>query len=155
MIVGRTAVGVREVLDEGELTLREGLSGDNWSTRGSQLTVDGTSHPEMQINVMNARAIALVAQDRARWPLAGGQLFIDLDLSEENLPPGTRLSLGSAIIEITAIPHTGCKKFVERFGKDAVVFVNSEVGKQLHLRGINAKVVCPGSIRVGDAVRKV
>lgn len=155
MIVRRPGVGEREVLQEGELTLRDGLVGDNWATRGCPLTADGTSHPEMQLNIMNARVIALVAQARARWPLAGDQLYIDLDLSSDNLPPGSRLSLGTAIIEVTPVPHNGCKKFVVRFGKDAVAFVNSEVGKRLHLRGINAKVTCPGVIRVGDMVRKV
>lgn len=155
LIVRRPAVGGREVLEEGELTLREGLVGDNWATRGCPLTDDGAAHPEMQLNLMNARAIALVAQHQARWPLAGDQLYIDLDLSAENVPPGSRLAIGTSIVEITAVPHNGCKKFVERFGKDAVVFVNSEVGKQLHLRGVNARVFRPGVIRVGDLVRKV
>src|SRR5207247_88617 len=134
--------------------LREGLVEDNWRTRGSSRTVDGSSHPEMQLNLMNARVIALVAQERERWPLAGDQLYLDLDLSSENLPPGTRLALGSAVIEVTAEPHTGCQKFVARFGREAMQFVNSPVGRQLNLRGINAKVVQPGVIRVGDVARK-
>jgi MOSC domain-containing protein YiiM len=96
-----------------------------------------------------------VAQDEARWQLAGDQLYMDLDLSEENLPPGTRLALGSAVLEVTPIPHTGCKKFVSRFGMDAMEFVNSPEGKRLHLRGIYVKVVQPGKIRVGDVARKV
>jgi hypothetical protein len=154
LIVRRPAVGAREVLTEGELTLRDGLVGDNWATRGSPLTADGAAHPEMQLNIMNARVVALVAQDRARWSLAGDELFMDLDLSEENLPPGTRLACGSAIVEVTAVPHTGCKKFVQRFGLDAMRFVNSPLGKQLRLRGLNAKVVQPGVIHVGDVVRK-
>jgi ketosteroid isomerase-like protein len=104
---------------------------------------------------MNSRAAALVAQDDQRWPLAGDQLFLDLDLSADNLPSGTRLALGSAVIEVTALPHTGCKKFVSHFGVDAMKFVNSPVGKQLNLRGINAKVVRPGKIRVGDLARKI
>jgi len=154
LIVRRPAVGVREVVVEGELSLKAGLVGDNWATRGCPLTADGSANPEMQINVMNARVIALVAQDRARWQLAGDELYLDLDLSEENLPPGARLVLGSAVIEVTAQPHTGCKKFVERFGIDAVRFVNSPTGRRLRLRGLNAKVVQPGVIRVGDVVRK-
>ncbi|MBK8050652.1 MAG: hypothetical protein IPK16_28245 [Anaerolineales bacterium] len=109
----------------------------------------------MQLNVINARAIALVAQDPDRWPLAGDQLYVDLDLSEENLPPGTQLAIGSAVIEVTAQPHTGCQKFVARFGLDAMKFVNSPLGRQLHLRGINARVVLPGLIRTGDPVRKI
>jgi hypothetical protein len=154
LIVRRPAVDEREVLDEGELDLRVGLVGDTWRDRPSSRTSDATPHPEMQLNIMNSRAIALVAQDRDRWPLAGDQLFIDLDLGAENLPPGTRLAVGSAIIEVTAIPHNGCKKFRARFGADAMKFVNSPLGKELHLRGINAKVILPGVIQVGDLVSK-
>ena len=155
LIVRRPRVEEREVLEEGRLDLVEGLVGDNWRTRGSSRTADGSAHPDMQLNIMNARVIALLAPERERWQLAGDQLFLDLDLSDENLPPGTRLALGSAIIEVTAQPHNGCKKFAERFGKDAVVFVNSPLGKRLHMRGINAKVVQGGEIRVGDRARKL
>lgn len=155
MIVRRPAVGEREVLQTGELDLVQGLVGDTWKVRSSSRTADGTAHPDMQLNVMNARAIALVAQTQERWPLAGDQLFVDLDLSEANLPAGTRLALGSAVIEVTDQPHTGCQKFVARFGLDAMKFVNSPVGKELHLRGINARVVQPGTIRVGDVVKKI
>lgn len=155
LIVRRPQIDAREVLEVGELNRAEGLAGDTWGTRGSSRTADGSSHPDMQLNIMNARAVALVAQGRERWPLAGDQLYIDMDLSDENLPAGTRLALGSAVIEVTAQPHTGCQKFVSRFGPDAMKFVNSPVGKQLHLRGINARVVRPGVIRVGDAVKKV
>jgi len=154
LIVRRPRVGEREVLQQAELDLVEGLVGDSWKTRGSSRTSDGSSHPDMQLNVMNARVIALVAQEKGRWPLAGDQLFIDMDLSDANLPPGTRLALGSAVIEITDQPHTGCKKFLARFGLDALQFVNSAAGRELHLRGLNAKVVQPGVIRVGDVVRK-
>jgi MOSC domain-containing protein YiiM len=80
---------------------------------------------------------------------------LDKPLSKENLPPGTKLALGSAVIEVTAEPHTGCKKFVERFGVEAMKFVNSPVGRELCLRGINAKVVQPGVIRVGDRAKKL
>ena len=155
MIVRRPQTGEREILEAGELDLIEGLAGDNWKTRGSSLTADGSAHPDMQLNIMNSRVIALVAQNKERWHLAGDQLFIDLDLSAENLPPGTRLAVGSSIIEITAVPHTGCQKFVTRFGTDAMKFVNSSIGRQLHLRGINAKVVQPGVICVGDVVKKI
>jgi hypothetical protein len=155
LIVRRPRIGEREVLQEAELDLAEGLVGDNWRTRGSSRTPNGSSHPDMQINIMSARVIALVAQIPNRWPLAGDQLLLDLDLSAANLPPETRLALGSAVLEVTDQPHTGCKKFVERFGADALKFVNSPLGRQLHLRGINARVVQPGVIRVGDLVRKV
>lgn len=154
LIVRRPAVDGREVLDVGQLALDEGLVGDTWRTRGSSRTADGTAHPEMQLNIINARAIALIAPDAARRPLAGDQLHVDLDLSEANLPPGTRLAIGSAIIEVTAQPHTGCQKFRARFGTDAFKFVNSPAGMALHLRGINARVVQGGTIRIGDSVRK-
>ena len=155
LIVRRPGVDAREVLEEGELHPSEGLVGDSWKFRGSSRMPDGSAHPDMQLNIMNARAIALVAQDKDRWQLAGDQLFIDLDLSAENLPAGTQLAVGSAVIQVSPQPHTGCQKFVARFGLDAVKFVNSDVGKELHLRGINAKVIQSGIIRAGDLVRKI
>jgi hypothetical protein len=155
MIVRRPRTGEREVLTEGELDPVAGLVGDTWRTRGSPRTPDGSSHPGMQLNIMNSRVIALVAQNRDRWQLAGDQLFVDMDLSAENVPPGTRLALGSAIIEVTALPHTGCHKFVARFGSDAGRFVNSPVRRQLQLRGVNARVVQRGTIRIGDVTRKL
>lgn len=155
LIVRRPAVDAREALQEGELDLVEGLVGDTWSQRGSSRSADGRAHPEMQLNVMNARAAALVAQHPDRWALAGDQLYVDFDLSGENLPAGTRLAIGEAVIEVTPQPHTGCNKFVSRFGLDAMKFVNSPVGRALNLRGINARVVQPGTIRVGDVVRRL
>lgn len=155
LIVRRPATNKREVLEECELHTADGLVGDSWKTRRSSRTPDGSAHPDMQLNIMNARAIALVAQGKDRWPLAGDQLYIDMDISAENMPPGTRLALGSAVIEVTAEPHNGCKKFVARFGLDAMKFVNSAVGKQLHLRGINARVIQSGVIRVGCVVKKI
>lgn len=155
LIVRRPAVGAREVLDVARLDIAEGLVGDTWKERSSSRTPDGQPHPDMQLNIMNARAIDLVALTKERWPLSGDQLFIDIDLSDANLPAGTRLELGSAVIEVTNQPHIGCAKFAARFGKDAFMFVNSPVGTELHLRGINARVVQPGEIRVGDVVRKL
>lgn len=154
LIVRRPRVDAREVLEEGRLDPARGLVGDSWETRGSSRSGTGSAHPDMQLNIMNARAIALVAQSPDRWALAGDQLYIDLDLSADNLPPGTRLTLGSAVIEVTEQPHTGCGKFAARFGVDAVKFVNSPEGKKLRLRGLNAKVAVPGVIRVGDVAKK-
>lgn len=152
LIVRRPEVNEREVLDVGRLDPAEGLVGDSWSRRGNGF--DKPS-PDRQLNIMNARAAALVAQGSARRQLAGDQLFLDLDLSGENLPAGTRLSIGSAVIEVTSPPHTGCAKFVSRFGLDAMKFVNSPLGRELNLRGICAKVVQAGEIRTGDVVRKL
>lgn len=155
LIVRRPQVDEREVLNEGELDLHRGLAGDSWTSRRSSRTTDGSPHPDMQLNIMNSRVIALLAGERDRWELAGDQLFIDLDLSADNLPSGTQLAIGSAVVEVTPPPHLGCHKFVARFGLDAMKFVNSTLGRELHLRGINAKVITPGSVRVGDAVRKL
>jgi len=155
LIVRRPEVDQREVLDEAELDTTLGLIGDNWKVRGSKRTPDGSSHPEMQINIMNSRVTALVAQERERWPLAGDQLYIDMDLSKENLPAGSRIAVGSAVLEVSPLPHTGCKKFVARFGVEAMEFVNSELGKLLCLRGINAKIIQGGTVRVGETAKKI
>ncbi len=155
MIVRRPDVDERESLQEGELSCDDGLVGDNWKVRGSSRTDDGTSHPDMQITIINSRFLRLVAPDSDQRPLVGDQLAVDLDLSESNLPAGTRLSLGEAVLEVTDQPHTGCKKFNARFGVDALRFVNSEVGRDLRLRGINARVVTPGLIQVGERVTKL
>src|SRR6185369_16847478 len=155
LIVRRPRVDEREVVEEAELDPVKGLIGDSWCFRGSSKTADGGPHPEMQINIMNARVTALVAQERERWSLAGDQLYIDMDLSKHNLPAGTRLEIGSAVLEVTALPHTGCYKFVSRFGVDAMKFVNSAVGKELCLRGINAKVVQAGVVRLGSTAKKI
>lgn len=152
LIVRRPAVNKREVIENGVLQIENGLVGDNWLTRGSLRTDNGLGHPEMQLNLMNYRFGLLIAGSRERVPLAGDQLFVDLDLSEDNVPAGTRLSIGEAVIEVTTIPHLGCKKFVERFGIDAMKFANSDFGRKHHLRGINAKVIRSGSIKTGDMI---
>ena len=154
LIVARPAQSERTILDSGELDLFGGLAGDNWKTRGSRRTADGTAHPDMQLTIMNVRVALLVAQTPERRTLAGDQLYIDLDLCAENLPPGTELEIGEAVVVVTDLPHTGCKKFVQRFGVDAMKFVNSESGRKLNLRGINTRVVQPGRIAVGGVARK-
>jgi MOSC domain-containing protein YiiM len=148
LIVRRPAENEREVLDEGTLDLEVGLLGDMWHRRG-------TPNPDAQLTLMNARAIEAIAGSRERWPLAGDQLFVDLDLSLGNLPAGTRLAVGEAVVEVTAEPHTGCAKFSARFGTEALRFVNKPPGRELRLRGVNARVVTPGAVRVGDAITKL
>jgi MOSC domain-containing protein YiiM len=147
LIVRRPSVGEREVLDVAELDLEQGLVGDRW-------WASAPTDASTQLTLMNARVIALIEPDRERWPLAGDQLYVDLDLSSENLPAGARLELGSAVIEVTDVPHTGCAKFTSRFGSDATRLVNSREGRGLRLRGMNARVIAPGLVRLGDAIRK-
>lgn len=154
LLVRRPDSGEREELDEADIDVVEGLVGDNWRRRPNPRTEDGAAHPDTQLTLMNARAVAAMAGDRARWALAGDQVFVDLDLSEENLPPGARLSLGDALVEVTDIPHTGCQQFKERFGKDSLRFVNTPEGRRLRLRGVYARVVRSGKIRVGDSAKK-
>lgn len=152
MIVRRPSEDQRDVIEEGTLDLQFGLTGDNWIERPSRDMPDGSAHPERQLTVMSARAVELVAGPRDRWPLAGDQLYVDLDIGVQNLPAGSTLQIGSAVIEITEPPHNGCAKFTARFGLDAMHFVNSPEGKLRRLRGANARVLVPGAIREGDAV---
>jgi MOSC domain-containing protein YiiM len=155
LIVRRPRVDEREVLDEASLDLVEGLVGDDWIRRGSSRSENGGPNPLAQVTVMSARAVEAVAGDRERWPLAGDQLYVDLDLSVENLPAGTQLAIGEVVLEVTAEPHTGCSKFSARFGSEAIKFVNKPPGRDLRLRGLNAVVVTPGTVRVGDSVTKL
>jgi hypothetical protein len=155
LIVCRPDIGERRVLEQAELDTVQGLSGDNWLARGSRHTQDGSANSEAQITLMNSRVIQAIAQERSRWPLAGDQLYVDLDLSVDNLPPGQRIAVGTAVLEISAVPHTGCAKFTERFGSDAIRFVNSPEGRQQRRRGVNARVIQAGVVRVGDPVAKI
>jgi hypothetical protein len=148
LIVRRPAENEREVLAEGELDTEIGLVGDRWHL-GTSPTNDA------QLTLINSRLAQLVARSRDRWPLAGDQLYVDLDFSVANLPVGTRLAVGEAVIEVTPAPHTGCAKFTARFGSDAVKLVNKGVGRELRLRGMNARVVTAGTVRVGDPVVKL
>lgn len=157
LVVRRPAVGQREVLDIGELDPAVGLVGDTWDARGSRRTPDGSAHPDMQLNVMNHRMIEFIAQDAEREQLAGDQIFLDLDLSHENLPEWSLLAFGEpgdggAVIEVTDQPHNGCAKFIARYGKDAMTFVNGPEGKPRRLRGLCARVVQAGAVRPGDVV---
>lgn len=154
LVVCRPALDQRQVLEVGLLNRTDGLVGDTWSQRPSRRTADGGPHPDMQLNIMGARVARLLAGTDDRMTLAGDQLYVDLDLSADALSAGTRLAIGSAVVEITDQPHTGCAKFADRFGPDALRFVNSPVGKELRLRGVNAKVVVDGEVRAGDRVHR-
>ena len=154
LVVSRPSVGQRELPAEAVLDQVAGLAGDNWLARGSKSMPDGSADPERQVTVMNARAAELVAGGRERMPLAGDQLYVDLDLSLDNLPAGSLLAVGQAVLRVSEAPHLGCAKFVERFGAEAMRFVNSRLGRQLRLRGMNARVVVPGIVRPGDLAAK-
>ena len=154
LIVRRPAVDEREVVDEAELDPEHGLVGDNWLARGRS-GGRKPANPAVQVTLTSARAIDLVAGSRDRWPLAGDQLYVDFDLSREHVPPGTRLAVGTAVLEVSPDPHTGCKKFAARFGLEALRFFDTDEGLALNLRGINARVVQPGTVRTGDAVTKL
>lgn len=154
LIVRRPAVGERELQAEAMLDQVTGLAGDNWLARGSTGTSDRSADRQRQVTVMNVRAAELVAGGTSRMPLAGDQLYVDLDLSVGNLPPGSLLAVGQAVLRVSRAPHLGCAKFVERFGAEAMRFVNSRVGRQLRLRGLNASVLVPGAVRLGDMAVK-
>lgn len=154
LIASRPAVAERAVLDTATLDVNGGLVGDSWATRPSRAP-DRAPNLDAQVTLMNARVIALLAGDRKRWPIAGDQLYVDLDLSLDNLPAGTRLQIGDAVLEVSALPHTGCAKFSARFGSEALRWVNTPIGRALNLRGIHARVVTPGQVRRGDAIRKL
>ena len=155
LVVARPARGERAVLDEAVLDPEVGLVGDCWLARGSRHTPYGAASPCMQLTLMNARVAEVVAGSRDRWPLAGDQLYVDLELGGENLPAGTHLAVGTALVEITEQPHTGCAKFADRFGLDVARFVNSPVGRAHNFRGINARVVEGGIVRPGDPIAKL
>ncbi len=154
LIACRPAVGERAVLDLATLDVTTGLVGDTWNVRPTKKP-DRAPDPDAQVTLMNARVIALITGDRAQWPLAGDQLYVDFDLGLDNLPPGTRLQVGDAVLAVTAVPHTGCAKFTARFGSEATRWINSPTGRALNLRGINTRVVASGQIRPADPIRKL
>jgi MOSC domain-containing protein YiiM len=145
----------RQDVPKCQVSLAGGVQGDHWAKGCWKSTDEGLPHPDVQICIMNSRCIDLIAGDRSNWPAAGDNLFLDMDLRPENLPPGQRIQMGSAILEITDTPHNGCAKFVERYGRDATVFVNTGAGKEYRLRGIYGRVVKDGTVSIGDAVVKV
>ena len=155
MIVQRPDVDQREVVAEGTLDVNAGLVGDSWLSRGSTRTPDGSPNPQAQVTIINSRLIALLARTQDRWPLAGDQLVIDLDMSQDNLPTGARLAIGSAVIEISEEPHTGCSKFAQRFGHEALRFISTPTGQAMRLRGVNTRVIQSGPIHLGDLATKI
>jgi hypothetical protein len=155
LVVRRPAPGERETLTEATLDPVEGLVGDDWIRRRSGSTPDGGPDPRAQVTLMGAGVAAAVAGDPTRWALAGDQLYVDLDLSETNLPAGTRLRVGSAVLEVSSKPHTGCAAFASRFGTDALRFVGTPEGRALRLRGMNARVIERGVVRPGDVVERI
>ncbi len=155
MIVRRPGTNRREVINEGRLTFEAGLEGDTWRLRDGYVTADGAPDPDAQLTLTNSRFADLIAGSRDRWPLAGDQLYVDLDLSVDSLLPGARLRIGDASIEIKALPHTGCKKYAQRFGAQALRFTATPEGRRRNLRGVYARVVEPGTVRVGDPVQRI
>jgi hypothetical protein len=154
LIVARPGPGEREVLDEAVLDERYGLVGDGWLARGSRSMPDRSANPAAQLTLMSTRVLAAIEPDRSRWPLAGDQLHLDLDLSEENLPAGTRLTIGPVVLEVTELPHTGCAQFSARFGADALRWISTPTGRANRMRGMYVRVVTGGTVRLGDIVRK-
>ncbi|MCY4516853.1 MAG: hypothetical protein OXB99_06405 [Acidimicrobiaceae bacterium] len=155
LIVRRPAEDRREVLNAARINDAEGIEGDTWNQRGTSLSADGGPHPNKQITIMNSRAAEAVIGPIDRWPLAGDQIYADLDIGHEALPAGTQLSIGTAVVEVAVEPHTGCAKFAARFGREALRFVNTGEGSSLRLRGVNCRVIQPGTVRVGDSVSRL
>ncbi len=155
MIVSRPKIGTRKILKTAELDQHLGLIGDNWYDRDASSTQKKSPDKELQITIMNSRVIQLITQKHDQWPLAGDQLYIEMDVSRKNLPPGSLLEIGSALLQVSEKPHTGCKKFSERFGLDALKFISSKQGRVLSLRGINASIIKSGIVQTGDKVIKV
>ncbi|HEV8698829.1 MAG TPA: MOSC domain-containing protein [Candidatus Limnocylindrales bacterium] len=155
LIVRRPAVDEREIVSEATLDATEGLVGDGWAARGSRATPDGSADLDAQLTLISTRVLQAIEPDRERWPLAGDQLYVDFDLSQATLPAGSRLAIGSAVIEVSETPHTGCAKFSARFGSDALRWINSPIGRAHRMRGLNARILEGGTVRTGDVIRRV
>ena len=147
LIVRRPADGVRETPQTVRLTPEEGVPGDSWGRSPSRKL-------DAQIAVMRRDVAELIANGQP-LTLFGDSLFVDFDISTPNLPTGSRLRVGEAVVEVTPMPHNGCAKFKGRFGQDALVFVNAKPTRHLNLRGIYWKVVEPGEVSVGAEIRVI
>jgi MOSC domain-containing protein YiiM len=152
-IVIRPVEDARRVVQVATLSPEWGVEGDRWFSPAA----DGQElDPRHQVSLMNWRILRQIAGDDDSICLAGDNLIVDLDLSEANLPPGSRLAIGANVeIEITELPHSGCNAFAHRYGAEARAFINNDRGRELHLRGRYGRVITGGSIGVGDAVRKL
>lgn len=145
----------REDLQEAELTKADGVKGDRWRPTASMRLPDGSPDPRTQITMMNVKVLECVSGGRDKWALAGDQLIVDLDVSEENLPVGQQIRIGDAVVEVTDVPHTGCAKFRRRYGNESLDYINGDGRESLRLRGVYVKVVEEATVRVGDVIAKI
>ncbi|HSM34666.1 MAG TPA: MOSC domain-containing protein [Anaerolineae bacterium] len=155
LVVRRPGKGQREIVEVGQLDTDVGLVGDDWVNRpGSH---SDKPSPYAQVTMMNARVAELISgdPDPAAWAQCGDQLYLDLDLSEANMPAGSRVGIGEAVLEIQAEPHTGCLQFRQWWGADALRFISTDRGRQMRMRGANAIVLQSGLVRPGDIARKL
>lgn len=155
LIVRRPGRGEREILEVGRFDSEVGLVGDDWVNRPGMNSDKPSAYA--QVTVMNARVAELISGDAdpAAWARCGDQLYADLDLSQDNLPAGTRIAIGELVLEVQAEPHTGCVQFREWWGPEALRFISSKQGLSLRMRGANTVVVEPGEVRPGDIARKL
>jgi MOSC domain-containing protein YiiM len=145
LVVRRPDAGVRELPPRARLTVEGGLEGDRWAA-GPDRKV------ESQVTLMRADVSRLVANGQP-VELCGDNLLVELDLSKENLPAGTRIEIGTALCEVTPKPHTGCSKFSGRFGADALAFAAGPEHASRRLRGIHVRVLEDGEVSPGDVIR--